>query len=241
MRLVKSDERETLVVVPQRVELTPLVAALECHGHSPRTVRVGRLDCMLLADLQILLAVGGHGKVQFAVQTQHLIEQRPRLRAVICCGAAGRLADHLALGDVVVGTRCVEHDYRIRFVQRPIPCHPAHEATVDRIREVLSGLDAHFAVHFGPIASGDEDIVDPARAEELREGTGALCVAWEGAGAARAATFNQLPFLELRVITDGADEAAPGNFRANLVRVMPNLARVLLQWPLIASVLDPPH
>jgi adenosylhomocysteine nucleosidase len=81
--------------------------------------------------------------------------------------------------------------------------------------------------------SGDEDVVDPARAAELAKATGASCVAWEGAGAARAAHFSRLPFLELRVITDSANQSAADDFHTNLEHAMPNLAQVLLKWSLL--------
>ena len=87
-------------------------------------------------------------------------------------------------------------------------------------------------VIFGTIASGDEDVIDPIRARELQAETGAACVAWEGAGAARAARFNGLRFLELRAITDAADHAAASDFEANLARSMPNLGHLLLCWSL---------
>jgi len=51
-----------------------------------------------------------------------------------------------------------------------------------------------FAVHV--IASGDEDVVTSKRAQEIRDQTGAACVAWEGSGAARAALFNGIGSLE---------------------------------------------
>lgn len=232
-----SNAAEALVVVPQQDELTPLLAAIERHGHPAHHVRIGRLDCLVLPRLFLVLAVAGHGKVEFAVRTQHLLECRSSLKAVICAGAAGRLGDRLSVGDVIVATGCIEHDYRLRFVRRSAPRHQPDPSAVERCREVLENVGAGFTVHFGPIASGDEDIVDPARARELHRETGALCVAWEGAGAARAAAFSRLPFLEIRVITDGADEGAPSDFRENVRRVMPNLAEVLLRWPLIAPAL----
>jgi hypothetical protein len=37
-----------------------------------------------------------------------------------------------------------------------------------------------FRVHFGAIASGDEDIIDADRRVEVLVATRALCVAWEG-------------------------------------------------------------
>ena len=43
-----------------------------------------------------------------------------------------------------------------------------------------------------------------------------------------AAGFNGLQFLEMRAITDGADETAGADFQGNLTRSMPNLAHLLL-------------
>jgi nucleoside phosphorylase len=76
----------------------------------------------------------------------------------------------------------------------------------------------------------DEDIVDGARAAEQAAATGALCVAWEGSGAARAAAFNGLDFLEIRCITDGADAGAALSFREHCRRVMPNVAELSAAW-----------
>jgi len=224
---------ETLVSVPQANELSPLLAAFVAAGHEPTPLILGRLDGHLFAELGLLFAVGGHGKTQLAVQTQYLIERAAHVGVVICAGAAGRLAGELTLGDVVVGTSTIEHDYKVRFVERPLPDHRADTELLEEFRLAAGRIGPEFRVLFGPIASGDEDIVDPQRARELREATGALCVAWEGAGAARAARFSGPRFLEVRAITDSADRAAATDFHANLERSMPNLARLLLAWALL--------
>jgi hypothetical protein len=39
-----------------------------------------------------------------------------------------------------------------------------------------------------------------------------------------------VPFVEVRALTDAADATAATDFRANLDRSMPNLARLLLAW-----------
>ena len=75
-------------MVPQAMELEPLLGALAAVGYRPRDLALGRLDCHCFDELGLLVAVGGHGKTQLAVQTQHLIEQRPTARSVICAGAA---------------------------------------------------------------------------------------------------------------------------------------------------------
>ena len=84
-----------------------------------------------------------------------------------------------------------------------------------------------FVVKFGPIASGDEAIVSSARAEKLRELTGAYAVAFEGAGAARACRFSGVPFLEVRGISDAADESARGEIEKNLPLAMKHVTTVL--------------
>ncbi len=224
---------ETLITLLQAKELEPLVGAIVAAGYQPRSVTLGRLDCHLFDELRVIFMVGGHGKTQLAVHTQHLIDQVADLRVLLCAGAAGGLDADVALGDVVVGTSTIEHDYKLRFVQRPLPCYEANAQLLAEFELAASQPGRPFRVLFGAIASGDEDIIEPARALELRTATGALCTAWEGAGAARAARFSGLQFLEVRAITDSADHAAAADFQANLQRSMPNLAHLLLRWSLV--------
>ena len=87
-----------------------------------------------------------------------------------------------------------------------------------------------FRVHFGPIASGDEDVVETERGKELHESTGALAVAWEGAGGARACAFSSIPFVEIRGVTDTANHTAASDFAENLELAMNNLATLITSW-----------
>jgi len=221
---------KTLVMVPQADESAPLLTALSALGYKQSVRRIGQLDVAFLAALELAVAVGGHGKVQLAVQTQHLLDLLPSVRTVVCAGAAGSLSATARWGDVVVGSCSVEHDYRLRFIAEPLPVHCADPSAVQEILAATSDWRGGFRILSGSIASGDEDVVDPARAGELHAETGALCVAWEGAGAARAAAFSGRRFVELRVITDAADAAAAADFHAGLEQVIPHLAEVLVVW-----------
>lgn len=141
---------ETLVAVPQAKDLEPLLGALVAAGYEPRKLTLGRLEC----HLRLLFAVGGHGKTQLAVRTQHLIDQRTDFQVVICAGAAGSLGGDLALGDVVVGMSTIEHDYKLRFVRRPLPSYQADVHLLAEFRLAASQIDQEFRVLFGAIASG---------------------------------------------------------------------------------------
>jgi adenosylhomocysteine nucleosidase len=221
--------KSVLIATPQTRELEPLLSAFTVRGHAPNLIRLGRIECFEIPTLRAMVAVGGHGKTQFAVQTQYMVD-RGDFDALLCVGAAGSLVPSCTLGDVVVGTSTLEHDYKIRFVPADLPRHEAHEKLVADFREVAVTGRLTFSTHFGPIASGDEDVVEPVRAAELRQATGALCVAWEGSGGARVAAFNGLAFLEIRCITDGADSEAFASFRANCEKALPNVAELLMLW-----------
>jgi nucleoside phosphorylase len=96
-------------------------------------------------------------------------------------------------------------------------------------------------VHVGPIASGHEDIVHAERAAQVRAATDALCVAWEGSGGARAARFNGIGFIEIRGITDTADEHAAAAFHANVRTVMLHVVDVILAWHAATRVCSECH
>lgn len=209
-------------------ELDPLILCIRAHGQTVKPLAAGRLSAVLAPALGTIFAVGGHGKVQLALQTQHLIDLYPGLTTIIRTGAAGMLSTRLQFGDVVVGTTTIEHDYKLRFLKAPLPRWPADESILLALRHLSEGHQSAYRLHFGAIASGDEDVIDRNRAEELFQETGALCVDWEGAGAARVAAFNKLRFLEIRVITDGADADAAVTFPQNLKTVMPHIRSLLV-------------
>lgn len=186
---------------------------------TPLPLELEALRAAGLAGPEVRLELGGHGKVQFALRAQSLVlELQPRL--VICAGACGSLVPAVKALDVVVAEDTVEHDFRLRFVKRPLPRFAADGATLARLRKI-SGP------HFGTIASGDEDVIDPARAAEIARATGALAVAWEGAGGARACLYLGVPFIEIRGVTDSCALSTREHFRENLKPAMGNVARLI--------------
>ena len=219
----------TLIVVPLQSEVDELANALRGGGLRLERTAAGRLDVVSLPEIGAVLARGGHGKAQFALHTRHLLDHAGHVDLVVCAGAAGALVEGIAVGDVVVGTRTIEHDFLRRFSPRPAPAFEGHAAAVQSLRAVDT-RDAGFAVHFGDVASGDEDIVSVDRALALRHATGALAVAWEGAGGARACAFSATPYLELRAVTDQANVEASSHFAQHLPLAMRNLATLLARW-----------
>lgn len=218
---------DVLLITPMSKERALLAHALAVLGYDHHVEPVGRLDTWSYPKLGVRLVVGGHGKTQFAVHTTHLLQHALAVSFVLCGGASGSLADHVGVGDLVAATETVEHDYTERFAIEPLPRFPGDPHVLTHLNQL--SLDT-CRLHHGIVASGDEDVVDSVRAREIAAKTGALCVAWEGAGAARACRFAGVPFVEVRAVTDAADKSAAVDFERNLAVAMGSLARLLHQW-----------
>lgn len=222
-------DMKTLVITPMREELTYFARSCSESGYRSLDAVAGRLSILVFPELNLTLARGGTGKVQFAVQTQHLLESGIGPDLVICAGAAGSLVDRLQVGDIVIGTATVEYDVREGFIDSPLPRFEADPVIISSLSRVPND-DLTFPVHFGVVASGDEDIVSEGRKQSVHNATGAIAVGWEGAGGARACRFSGVPFVEIRGITDAADEGAPLDFQHNLATAVGNIANFFIAW-----------
>lgn len=217
-----------LIITPLEEECSLPAQSLQAQGFSKSIQSVGKLTGHCFPTLGVTLVLGGHGKAQAALQTQHAIDHSEHIDLVICAGAAGALVPGIAVGDLVVAETTIEHDYLLRFVERPAPQFAGSQETLSRLHS--SRYTLHPAqVHYGIIASGDEDIVAFERAQALHAQTQALAVAWEGAGVARACRFSGISYLEIRGITDTADHESPAVFETNLRLAMENLGRFLVR------------
>src|SRR5512142_1738520 len=177
-----------LTVTPLQEELDCLHDSLSALGLSSYPDKIGKLDVYCFPEIHVTLTRGGHGKTQFGIQTQHLLDHA-KFDLVLCAGAAGALAPEVRIGDLIVATSTLEHDYQVKFVVRPKPQFAGDLKSIQQIR-ALELSEADFKVHFGIMAGGDEDVIEVTRGAELHKAHNALGVAWEGIGGARAAAFS---------------------------------------------------
>ncbi len=73
----------------------------------------------------------------------------------------------------MVASETVEHDCIYRFVKRPPPRFAGDKILIDQFEE-LSKASPDFKIYIGIMASGDEDIVERSKAEEIHRRTGAM-------------------------------------------------------------------
>ena len=181
----------------------------------------------------VVIAKSGVGKVLSALSAAELI-MRYRPEHLIFAGIAGGIKEGLNIGDLVVGTDCLQYDMDVRGLGYPvgaIPFTPYREIPGDpeflRIMESYRGED--YAVHFGRVLTGDTFVIDrdsPLRQKLFSELDGAV-VEMEGASVALTARVYNVPVLVLRFVSDAADGRAPKNFQEFLAVASTHLVGVL--------------
>jgi adenosylhomocysteine nucleosidase len=218
-----------LVVAPLVAERRVIAASL-AKAYDVVPLPELKLDADYVPALSTVVAEGGHGKTQFGVQAQYLVERFPSAALLVCGGVAGALDPSLRVGDIVIGSETVEHDFQQRIVPKPPPRFAADQRALEQMRAVAASRSRRFRVTTDVVASGDVDCVERAQAEAIHTATGAACTAWEGAGAMRVARFNGIGGLEMRAISDSADEHAERDFLQNLALAMNNLGELLVEF-----------
>ena len=176
--------------------------------------------------VHLTLAWSGWGKVSAARAATRLLASDPSIDLLVFTGVAGAADPSLRQWDVLLAEAVVQHDMDARplFPRFTLPALnrdrlQPHQAWFDWAKTAL--LEAHDAGTLdgfarpssGLIATGDRFISDAAVLQTLREDLpGLRAVEMEGAAVAQVAEQEGIPWLVLRVISDGADAAAAQSF-----------------------------
>ena len=168
----------------------------------------------LLRGLPVVVVQCGVGKVNAALSAQILCDCFG-VTHLVNTGIAGSLNPKLDIGDLVVSTDAIYHDFDCTPFGYPpcrVPGMDADAFPADRslMELALSAAEAVNPGHcaLGRIASGDQFIASPERKDRIVSLTGAVCTEMEGAAIAHAACRNGVPFVILRAISDKADDSA---------------------------------
>jgi adenosylhomocysteine nucleosidase len=185
--------------------------------------RAGAVETKVIAGMEfnigclngkrIVLVISGIGKVNAAVCAQILID-RFNADAVINTGIAGSMHENVHLGDVVVSTDLVHHDFDTRMFDNDpkgfIPRLNKRFFEADPVLRDLAyeggqkALNEH-KCHKGRIASGDQFVSDPAVKREIADIFEPLAVEMEGAAIAHTCYLNKVPFVVIRSVSDNSD------------------------------------
>ncbi|MDR1687214.1 MAG: 5'-methylthioadenosine/adenosylhomocysteine nucleosidase [Clostridiales bacterium] len=168
----------------------------------------------------VVLVKCGIGKVNAAVCAQTLINLY-NASCVINTGAAGAISGKLNIGDVVVSTDLIQHDFDTSAVGDILGVIPGLSvdsfAADERLikiaqeagEEVLAGKNNVFT---GRIATGDQFIATKEQKQKIEGSFSAMCAEMEGGAIAQTCWLNNVPFVIVRAISDNADEKATMSF-----------------------------
>ncbi len=206
------------------------VASLTSHAQIEKKEKRAGLFFYVgkLSNRDIVVVQSGIGKVNAAVATQLLIDYYS-VEKIIFTGLAGSGQNEIQIGDFVLASSLVQHDFDLTHFGREkgvIPATGQFFETDKQLNGVLTEVinqfgteDASFGkLHFGVVASGDAFIAESPKVAQITAEFNALAVEMEGAALAQVCTMNQIPFAVLRTISDNADENATADFQSVLNR-----------------------
>ena len=159
-----------------------------------------------LNNQKIILVESGVGKVNAARTTQILIDNyHPDV--VYNIGVAGGITNSLEVGDIVVSSSLVQHDFDItafNHLKGYIPnvgnVIPVDNSLIINTQRILGQKDISYKL--GMIASGDIFCTSKDMATKINQKFKALCVEMEGAAIGQVCFLCQVPCLVLRSISD---------------------------------------
>lgn len=163
-----------------------------------------------LNNQNIILTESGIGKTNAARTTQILIDYY-KPEAIFNIGVAGGIAKNLEVGDIIISTSLVQHDFDITAFDHPKGYIPNIGNTIPIDNNLLNTIKTilntnNVAYKEGVIASGDIFCTETSMATKINTKFNALCVEMEGASIAQTAYLSQIPCLVIRSISD-----CPGN------------------------------
>jgi adenosylhomocysteine nucleosidase len=209
--------------------------ALRAALRHDRRLEIGDFgfDQGVLDEREVVLAEAGIGKVNTAAVAT-LLASRFGAGTLVFKGVAGGLDPELAIGDVVVATRAIQHDCGVIENERLHPYQAGHipffnptpelgyavePDLLARVRARLEALELaplsaaaggegrRPRLVYGTILAGDQFIHCEATRARLHREFQAQAVAMEGAALAQVAERLGVPWLEIRALSDlaGAD------------------------------------
>ncbi|WP_425148141.1 5'-methylthioadenosine/adenosylhomocysteine nucleosidase [Deinococcus sp.] len=184
------------------------------------TLHRGRLD-----GLEVLVTVGGIGKVNAAMTTTHLLAAG--VTQLIFTGVAGGVHPELKVGDLVVSSDCLQHDVDVTALGYRLGEVPGESLSwvADETLSALALEAAHEVegvnVTGGRVVSGDVFVASPEKVAWLWQHFGAACAEMEGAAVAQVCSKHGVPWVVIRSVSDTADGGAHVDYR----EFMPKVAR----------------
>lgn len=210
-------------------EVVGIIGAMDAEVDSLKTA-AGAQDTTTIAgmefcegtikDKRVVIVKCGMGKVNAGICAHTLINHFGCTK-VINTGVAGSLDKRLDVGDIVVSTDAVQHDFDVEaigFKKGEIPytglyAFPADEGLRTAAVTAVKEADPDIHVHEGRVCSGDQFISTEKQRDTITSNFGGLCCEMEGAPIAQTCYLNNVPFVIIRAISDKPGESGVEDYQ----------------------------
>ena len=232
----KETVTETIGIIgAMDVEVTSLKESAEIT----KSTKIAEMDFCegKLGEKNVVIVKCGMGKVNAGICAHTLINDFGCTK-IINTGVAGSLDNKIDIGDIVVSTDAVQHDFNVEaigFQKGEIPYMGLYAFTADEklradaVKAVHeSAPDVH--VFEGRVCSGDQFISTKEQKDKIISDFGGMCCEMEGAAIAQTCYLNHTPYVVIRAISDKPDETEFVDYKvfeaesaarcANIVRYM---------------------
>ena len=154
---------------------------------------------------EYILVRSGVGKVNAARTTQILIDKFD-VKYIINVGSAGAINDNLKIGDIVVGSRLVQHDFDVTafghekgYISEIGKFFESDSKIIKKSKDIKI---ENINIVIGTIASGDIFCTNIEMKDKIRKEFNADCIEMEGAAIAQVCYLSKIPFIIIRSISD---------------------------------------
>ena len=171
------------------------------------------------------------GKVAISAVTQCMLD-RYEIDHVILTGVAGAINEKLNVGDIIICTDTLQHDFQVAqgIIDMSVNTFEVSVRgkkifqTDEKMRQLLHKAATEFVekdhpshqsfqelgkpvITYGRVLSGDQVISDDKLSAYLRKELDGDCVEMEGAAVAQVCEINDIPFSIFRIVSDKADHS----------------------------------
>ena len=157
-----------------------------------------------LGGKKVVICKSGVGKVEAAYTTSVLLSSY-KCFSIINIGSAGGLMEYQEVGDIVISSETLYHDFILDY-ENPKSGNEERIFAPDKLmlKRVLELLDDQKIKYWvGQTVSGDAFISSADQFEYLHKHfPEAICVDMEGAAIAHICTINRVPFMIIRSLSD---------------------------------------
>ncbi len=162
---------------------------------------------------KVVIVKCGMGKVNAGICANTLIGTFGCTK-IINTGVAGSLDADIDIGDLVVSTDAVQHDFDVEpigFAKGEIPYTGLYAFAADEAMRQTAVTAARekapdIHVYEGRVCSGDQFIADEAKKDRIIADFGGLCCEMEGGAIAQVCYLFHTPFVIIRAISDKPGE-----------------------------------